>query len=109
MATLKANVWVFPEGRLPVFLTKGTSDDAEFASLVENASAWDGEPNIAAPEKTHTALESTTRNDEPPRSGKGSGRENWAEYARSHGYFPHSTEDRDDIIVALQAKGVVAA
>lgn len=108
MATLHNNVWVYPEGRLPVMLAKGTEDNHEYAHLVENPAVWSGEPNVTRPEVTHTELTSTTVHDEPKRSGKGSGRENWADFARSHGYYPSDSEDRDDIIAALQAKGVIA-
>lgn len=108
MAELLNNVWVYPEGTLPVLLVKGTQDDHEHAHLVENQSVWSGQPNVTRPDVTHTELQSTTVQDEPARSGKGSGREKWAEFARSHGYFPHESEDRDDIIVALQTKGVIA-
>lgn len=45
----------------------------------------------------------------PPRSGKGSGRDEWAAYAAAHGVDVEDGQSRDDIVAALEAAGVVAA
>lgn len=46
---------------------------------------------------------------EPPRSGRGSGRDEWADFASDAGLDVTDDMSRDDIIDALVAEGVVSA
>jgi hypothetical protein len=44
---------------------------------------------------------------EPPRAGRGSGRDAWAAYAANHGVDVPEDMTRDDIIAELERRGVV--
>lgn len=44
---------------------------------------------------------------EPPRSGKGSGKEAWAEFASHHGVEVTDEDTRDDIVARLADAGIV--
>lgn len=47
--------------------------------------------------------------EEPPRIGKGSGKEAWADFATEHDVEVTKDDTRDDIIAKLAAAGVVEA
>lgn len=42
----------------------------------------------------------------PPKTGAGSGREHWAEYAGDHGLTVTDEQGRDEIIAALESAGI---
>jgi len=44
---------------------------------------------------------------EPPRAGRGSGRDEWARFAGAHGVAVGEDDSRDDVIDALIERGVV--
>lgn len=44
---------------------------------------------------------------EPPRAGRGSGRDEWAAFAQSHGVTVDDDDSRDDIITVLAERGVI--
>lgn len=75
----------------------GPGDDvpAEHARLITNPKAWEAG---AAP-----SLEASAPA-EPPRSGKGSGRGEWAAYAASLGVDVQDADSREDIIAAVDAQ-----
>lgn len=103
MRRLAATVHVQdPEtGRHVVFL-KGSEPPERVAKLITNPNVWDGEP------EEETESESTeTVGGEPPRSGKGSGRDIWAAFAAEHGVHVEDEDSRDDIIAALAEAGVI--
>lgn len=51
----------------------------------------------------------TPEDEAPPRSGRGSGRDEWAAYAAQHDVTVEDDMSRDDIVAALEAAGVVAS
>lgn len=99
MARLATYVHVTDEdGQSHVF---GPSDEvpAWAAKRITNKKAWaeapetdDGEPS----------------NGEPPRSGRGSGRDAWAAYAAEHGAEAPEGASREEIIAELEERGVIA-
>jgi hypothetical protein len=85
--------------------TFGPADDLPdwAAAAITNPDVWDGEPPAAAPEPaTPTAADGDLV--EPPRSGKGSGLEEWTEYAKALGYEVAEGTKRDDLIAAIDAE-----
>ncbi|MEU3289899.1 hypothetical protein [Streptomyces longwoodensis] len=47
------------------------------------------------------------RNEAPPRSGRGSGVEAWRAFAERHGVDTDDEMNRDDVIAACEAAGVI--
>jgi hypothetical protein len=56
---------------------------------------------------TPVAAQSETGSGEPPRSGKGSGKEAWAAYADSLGVDVPGDASRDDIVAHLVERGLI--
>jgi hypothetical protein len=77
---------------------------AEHAALITNPKAWEGGE---APSTKSEEPSSAQGDEEPPRSGKGSSKEAWAEFAQTHGVQVEDGDSRDDIIAALVEAGVV--
>lgn len=104
MAKLASYVHVPVDGDWVVY---GPDDEvpAEHAALITNPKAWvDGKlPSTKAVKPSGDKAEDT----EPPRAGKGSSREVWAEFASKRGVQVESEDTRDDIITALVDAGVI--
>jgi hypothetical protein len=86
---------------------------ADHAALITNPKAWEGgklqstEGDSSKQDSGSEATDSGANPDEPPRSGKGSSKEAWAEFAQSRGVHVEDEDSRDDIIAALVEAGVV--
>jgi hypothetical protein len=69
----------------------------EYAKKITNPVAWKGEvPAEDGPPS------------EPPRAGKGSGRDAWVAFASSRGVAVPESMTRDDIIAGLVSQGIIA-
>lgn len=97
MARLRSYVHV-PVGMDWVVYGPDDEVPAEHAALITNPKAWADEPSVGS-ERTADA--------EPPRSGKGSSKDAWVEFAHAHGVQVDDSGSRDDIISALVDAGVV--
>ena len=75
------------------------------AKRITNPKAW--EDDGQGDEQDAEPAEPT--DGEPPRSGRGSGRDVWAAYASEQGVAVSDDATRDDIIAALVDAGVVEA
>lgn len=95
---LRTNVHVFDEhGNVSVF---GPGDDVPewAAARITNPKAWtDDEP---APEPEPEPVQPGP-DGQPPRSGRGSGRDAWAAYAAARGLDVPDDASRDEIIAAV--------
>jgi hypothetical protein len=85
---------------------------ADHAALITNPKAWEGGnlPSTESGSSKHSdsGTKATVSDpDEPPRSGKGSSKEAWAEFAQSRGVHVEDEDSRDDVIAALVEAGVV--
>jgi hypothetical protein len=115
MPRLRTTVHVVDlEGRTRAF---GPGEDLPdwAAEQITNPDVWEGElpahlnaegepqPRVATPAPATPA----SQMQEPPRSGKGSGRDAWAAYAASHGVEVEEAASRDDIVDALSERGLV--
>lgn len=100
MARLATHVHVQDDqGQNHVF---GPGDDVPdwAAKAITNPNAWEEAP-VGIPA-------ARTAGGEPPRAGKGSGRDAWAAYAAEHGVDVPEDASRDDIIAELEQRGVVS-
>ena len=86
-----------------------------FAKRITNPAAWGDEPLDEGgdlPPGTVPAQNGTGQREdvvaEPPRSGKGSGRDAWAAYAAEHGAEAPEGATREEIIAELEERGVIA-
>lgn len=109
MAKLRSYVHVPVEGDWVVY---GPDDEvpAEHAALITNPKAWEGGklPSAKAAKFFEGKAEVTEEaTGEPPRAGKGSSRDAWAEFASKRGVHVESEDTRDDIITALADAGVI--
>ncbi|WP_068922195.1 hypothetical protein [Planobispora rosea] len=83
------------------------------ATQITNPDVWEGElpPHLGADgtaqERVATRTEDAAQMAEPPRAGKGSGRDAWAAYASHHGVQVNDDDSRDDIITTLTARGLI--
>jgi hypothetical protein len=85
------------------------------ASQITNPDVWEGELPAHLDEEgnpqervaTRTDGEAEARLPEPPRAGKGSGRDAWAAYASRRGVEVPDDASRDDIVNALTERGMV--
>lgn len=100
---LAVNVLVVGEDGSPVALLAGDEVPA-WAKEQVGDHCFDGDSNDAdddAPE-----LESGEGGGIPPKSGRGSGAQAWADYAQANGVDVDEDASKDDIIAALEAAGV---
>jgi hypothetical protein len=107
MAKLSSYVHVPVDGDWVVY---GPDDEvpAEHAALITNPKAWeDGELPSAKATKSSADESTEGTGGEPPRSGKGSGRDAWTEFAESREVHVEDEDSRDDIIAALVEAGVI--
>lgn len=79
---------------------------------ITNPDVWEGElpPHLNAEGEAQPVVaqpQTGAAASEPPRSGKGSGRDAWAAYAASHGVEVGDDVSRDDIMAALSERGVI--
>lgn len=78
------------------------------AKQITNPDVWEGElPRHLQGEQDPSRPPAATPTGEPPRSGRGSGRDAWAAYAASRGVEVEDDATRDDIITALTERGLV--
>jgi hypothetical protein len=98
---LKSFVHVFgDDGQYAVF---GPGDDVpDWAVEKMGDHVW-------ADSEEDTAAGSSGEGEEPPRSGKGSGKDAWTEFAATKDVTVEDDETRDDIIAKLAALGHVEA
>lgn len=112
--------------------TKGTSWSSKLGKAITNDSAWvDDSTGVDEADDTSTAEEppttgpgepdtgdseeptvtTATGTDQgpvpPPRSGKGSGRDEWAEFAAASEVNVPDGASRDDIIAFLEERGII--
>lgn len=98
MRRLAVNVVVRdPQTLGPVVFAAGDEVPAWAENLITNPDVW------AAP---HSGPD-VGPDDEPPRAGRGSGRDAWETYADSRGIEVTDDMGRDDIITALEGHGVI--
>lgn len=72
----------------------------EYAEKITNPAAWGGEVSAKVSDDDGLVRQ-------PPRAGKGSGREAWASFAKQHGHAVRDDATRDDIIAEMESYGVV--
>jgi hypothetical protein len=83
---------------------------AEHAALITNPKAWEGGklPSVKGVKSSEGETVATSAaTGEPPRAGKGSSRDAWAEFASERGVHVEDEDSRDDIITALVDAGVI--
>lgn len=96
-----------------VVLHRGTEVTGRTLTLITNPNIWED------PEETAEALaefeasqkteeEPTDAVVEPPRAGRGSGRDAWVLFAAAHGVEVGDEDTREDVIAALASAGVIA-
>lgn len=113
MARLNTTVFVVdPDGRDRPF---GPGEDLPdwAAKQISNPDVWDGEPPAHirgqddAKKEPASQAPAASAAQEPPRSGKGSGRDAWAAYAASRSVEVKGDASRDDIIDQLAERGLI--
>jgi hypothetical protein len=85
------------------------------AEQITNPDVWEGELPAHLNEQgepqervaTRPAGQAEARLPEPPRAGKGSGRDAWAVYASRHGVEVDEDASRDDIVNQLAERGLI--
>lgn len=78
------------------------------AAQITNPDVWEGElPRHLQCEQDPSRPPEDASPAEPPRAGKGSGRDVWAAYAASRGVEVPGDASRDDIVSALTERGIV--
>jgi hypothetical protein len=99
-----------PETGRTSVLNRGTDVQGRVLTLIDNPGVWVDPDEAAAAraefEATHVHEEDETVA-EPPRSGKGSGRDAWAEFAAAQGVQVQDEDTKDDIVRALAEAGVI--
>jgi hypothetical protein len=83
---------------------RGTTPPAAIAEQITNPGAWDGADLEATSAGDAT---SSPADDQPPRSGRGSGKDAWAAFAAGKVDVAEDAPAKD-IIAALEAAGVIA-
>jgi hypothetical protein len=101
-----------PETGRTVVLNRGTEVSGRHLTLITNPGVWEdpdeaSEAVAAFEASQETEEESTDAVVEPPRSGKGSGRDAWALFAANHDVEVDDEDTRDDIIAALVEARVI--
>jgi hypothetical protein len=76
--------------------------DAAFAQLPDDAR----ERLLAKYQKPAAAAKEVTKDSPPPKGGAGSGRDEWAAYAKLHDVEVAADTNRDGIVDQLKAKGI---
>lgn len=95
-----------PETGRHVVLHKGAEVPDRLVSRISNPHVWaDAEEAAEAAERA--AEQESAESGEPPRSGKGSGRDAWVAFAADHGVHVDDEDSRDDIIAGLVSAGVI--
>lgn len=100
-----------PETGRSVVFQRGSTPPKRLQALITNPDVWeDGapEPEPVKEEPVDVPAEVQSDSDEPPRSGKGSSKDAWAEYAAVHGVDFDEDGTRDDIIAAMVAAGKIS-
>jgi hypothetical protein len=67
---------------------------------ITNPRAWDDFDDPAA------SASAASAGGPPPKSGRGSGRDAWADYAEANGVEVTEADSKDDVIAACEAAGV---
>lgn len=101
MAKLSTYVHVEDDqGQSHVF---GPGDDVPdwAAKKITNPDAWDEAPS------GHRSPGRESDASEPPRAGKGSSKDDWQQFAASHGVELGDDAGRDDYIAELERRGVI--
>lgn len=118
MPTLAISVHVQdPETGRHVVFHKGAEPPAKVVAMIKNPGVWEDPEEAAAVaeafraedgfEEEVSADEVDGSDGEPPRSGRGSGREAWAAFAADRGVHVEDEDTRDDIVQALAEAGVI--
>lgn len=95
---LAATVHVMnPDTGLNEIFLAGSTPPKWAADLITNPGAWQTEEQQGA----------VSEDGPPPRSGSGSGRARWVEFAESQGVEVDDEATKDDIISLLEASGVI--
>lgn len=107
---LRTTVHVHDEDGAVHVYGPGQSVPPEHAERIANPKAWDDWDDLSAlPQRVALGIGQTvddlTIATEPPRAGKGSGRDVWAEFAVVRGVEVDPGANRDDIIAACEAAG----
>lgn len=102
-----------PETGRTVVLHRGTEVTGRTLTLITNPDVWvnpeDAAEALAEFESSQVIEEETADAVvEPPRAGRGSGRDAWVLFAASHGVEVRDEDSREDVIAALAAAGVIA-
>lgn len=106
MARLRSFVHV-PVGMDWVVYGPDDEVPAEHAALITNPKAWADGKAPSAEDSSKASESSNDGSSEPPRAGKGSSRDAWAQFAADRGVHVEDEDSRDDIIAALAEAGVV--
>ncbi|MFE2912823.1 hypothetical protein [Kitasatospora indigofera] len=85
----------------------GQSVPAKHAEQIVNPKAWDDWEDPTAPKAESPEGAAPPVDGEPPRAGKGSGKDAWSDFAAAKGVEVEPGANRDDIIAACEAAGVV--
>lgn len=116
MPTLAITVHVQdPETGRHVVFHKGAEPPAKVVAMIKNPGVW-ADPEEAAAvaeafraegEPEEVTADEEDGSEEPPRSGRGSGRDAWAAFAADRGVHVEDEDTRDDIVQALASAGVI--
>lgn len=103
MTVLAARVQVTdPETGRSVVFHKGAEPPARIVALLADRPVWaDAEEAAKVAAEYEASVFEDESAEEPPRSGRGSGRDAWAAYAAKQGIEVEQEDSRDDIIARL--------
>lgn len=72
----------------------------------DDVPAW-ARDRISNPDVWEDEIAEEIQPQDPPRAGRGSGRDEWVAFAESHGVTVDDDDSRDDVIAALGERGVI--
>lgn len=105
-ARLVSTVYVNDQSGLPAAF--GPDDDVpEWAARQMGAHCFEGGKHPFPDDADGDGVADRKSGEEPPRSGRGSGRDAWAQFASEKGQQVPDDAGRDEIIAALVQAGVV--
>ena len=78
-----------------------------YAEKITNPAAWGDEDTDETPAKAADSAPAPDPDKVPPRAGRGSSKEAWAQFAMAKGYAVADGATRDDIIADLESNGAI--
>lgn len=106
MPVLAAHVTVFNRKGIMVAFAPGDEPPPWAAKLITNPKAWATPPAEDTDASNPSPVSDGGGGAPPALAGPDSGRDRWADYARSCGVFAGDDDKRDEIVAALRRAGV---